>query len=1002
MAQLRRHKMFHDERDLDKSILQFTQAILHHDPFHPVTSKDGPNLIVAFFFLTDAFLRRTLKSRPPVTSNIKYCIEYFYYLRDLSLEAFGVTRDEVTELLVYALSHQTRPGSADMKTSLKQMTDLCRELLTSDDLTGHPAHAIRALARVVSNLGGLDSDTQPSGQLIECLREANARLPDFHDVPYALSLCLFMRFNATKSNDDYNDAIAILDKIIASHSSADDPDLRSSAQAAAGLAATLASNRFSLYEKPDYLEEAIFRRRAHLSTVPLEDPDRHTCIQYLAKLERERFDEFGVKNTGSEACSRDPNVIYLPSFSNLAASLVNSSVVNLAPEDLNQHLDALRSMDHITDAADLEEAIKYAQLLLTSLPPVDHLAHATAFKLGNLRYDAFTHTGDVRHLNNSITAYRGLLSMPSAQWAHFSSIRRLRLALSSRFELLKDVKDLHEMIRLSTVAVNDSYANVPSRFEIACDWASLARTFRHPSVTAAYECAFSLMQDSLVYAPTLEIQHFRLVEMDVKQQRLPLDCASHQIHIGHVEQAVETLEHGRGLLFSEMRGLRTSLDQLRAVDTPLAEKFANINQELETLTTTTVSPGASNDSGAKGHDEMEPFGRLVMRQRELTEERERLILYIRTLPGFEQFLSVPSFHTLRSAAARGPVIIINHNKWRSDIIILLHDSPPSLIPTPDEFYGHAEAMRDKLLTARKQPEGLDSMNYQEALGSVLQDLYDLVGRPVIQRLYELNVPEQSRIWFCPTSVFCSLPLHAMGPIPSDMGPPRYFLDLYIPSYTSSLSALIESHKPSSQSSDKPSMLLVIQPDAFMVQALEEMKTLQAICPQAKTLIGATATPIGMLERLRDHRFVHIVSHGILESGKPFDSSFKLYNGKRLSLLDIVRSQLPHAEFAFLAACHTAEMTDESPSDETLHLAAAMQYCGFRSVVGTMWAMADTDGRDLAGNFYKSLFSDRRGGLQYHERTADALRDAVVKLRRKRGRGRGMSLERWVNYVHYGA
>jgi len=196
------------------------------------------------------------------------------------------------------------------------------------------------------------------------------------------------------------------------------------------------------------------------------------------------------------------------------------------------------------------------------------------------------------------------------------------------------------------------------------------------------------------------------------------------------------------------------------------------------------------------------------------------------------------------------------------------------------------------------------------------------------------------------------------------------------------------------------MLLVIQPDAFMVQALEEMQALQAIIPRAKTLIGATATPTVVLERLQDHRFVHIVCHGILEPGKPFDSHFELYNGKRLSLLDIVRSQLPRAEFAFLAACHTAETTNESPSDEALHLAAAMQYCGFRSVVGTMWAMADTDGRDLAGYFYKSLFSRQRQGVHYYERTAEALRDAVVKLRRKRGRG--MTLERWVNYVHYGA
>ena len=157
-------------------------------------------------------------------------------------------------------------------------------------------------------------------------------------------------------------------------------------------------------------------------------------------------------------------------------------------------------------------------------------------------------------------------------------------------------------------------------------------------------------------------------------------------------------------------------------------------------------------------------------------------------------------------------------------------------------------------------------------------------------------------------------------------------------------------------------------------------------------------PRAVLERLQDHRFVHIVCHGLLEPGKPFNSSFKLHQGKSLSLIDIVQSQLPNAEFAFLAACHTAELTDESPADEALHLAAAMQYCGFRSVVGTMWAMADTDGRDLAENFYKSVFSGRKQGVPYHERTAEALRDSVVRLRRRRR----MTLERWVNYVHYGA
>jgi CHAT domain-containing protein len=289
--------------------------------------------------------------------------------------------------------------------------------------------------------------------------------------------------------------------------------------------------------------------------------------------------------------------------------------------------------------------------------------------------------------------------------------------------------------------------------------------------------------------------------------------------------------------------------------------------------------------------------------------------------------------------------------------------------------------------------------------TVLAQLYKLVGKPVIDRLRQLQVPEQSRIWWCPTSVFCSLPLHAMGPIPSDDGEPRYFLDLYICSYTPTLAALIQSrnHGLNSRSSERPSVLLVAQPDSLptvrgevqVVQALEASLDIKVT-----SLISEAATPTTVIDGFHHHRFVHFACHGILETGKPFEAGFELHGDARLTLLEIVRAHIPTAEFAFLSACHTAEVTEGSIMDEGLHLAAAVQYCGFRSVVGTMWAMVDEDGQDLAEYFYKALFSGSRRdqALPYHERSAKALRSAVKKLRRKRG----ITLERWVNFVHYGA
>ncbi|KAF8258229.1 hypothetical protein EI94DRAFT_1177686, partial [Lactarius quietus] len=108
---------------------------------------------------------------------------------------------------------------------------------------------------------------------------------------------------------------------------------------------------------------------------------------------------------------------------------------------------------------------------------------------------------------------------------------------------------------------------------------------------------------------------------------------------------------------------------------------------------------------------------------------------------------------------------------------------------------------------------------------------------------------------------------------------------------------------------------------------------------------------------------------------------------------------PDCRFAFLSACHTAEVTEGSMMDEVLHLAAAVQYCGFRSVVGTMWAMVDEDGRDLQRIFTRRCSQIRDGMKGYLimkvcESTPVCGEEATPEER--------ITLERWVNFVHYGA
>jgi len=212
-GRLRHYYLSDDEQDLDMSILHFTHAILL--PFH-FSTEGGPNPISAFLFLTKALLHHLQRFKN--LSDLKYCIQYLHHLRDRSLEPFDVSYYDIKSLLILALAHQVLLEPARAVQAIEEMSILCCELLASDVSMDPPLEdAIANLAGAVNHII-VQSQDQPSEQVIGCLREANRRLPGLHEASSALSWSLFMCFNVTKSNDDYKDTKAVLDQIITSHS----------------------------------------------------------------------------------------------------------------------------------------------------------------------------------------------------------------------------------------------------------------------------------------------------------------------------------------------------------------------------------------------------------------------------------------------------------------------------------------------------------------------------------------------------------------------------------------------------------------------------------------------------------------------------------------------------------------------------------------------------------------------------------------------------------------
>jgi hypothetical protein len=948
-----------------------------------------------------------------------------------SHEASEAPRHACTLSLIEMLSVRSKGDAADARNALEDINEivaLCGKLLTLDTPQAHLISAFEALTQAVLDDSSRGKKSRCLDQAIGCLRGAlNVSPPGFHHLSLNLANLLIVRFLTFETDDDYQEANTVLHNItVITHSLPAPPRVSPDPYQihALMLTSALGLARSIIYSNLGDWEGAVSRCRSFLEHCPLFGDPLHSSITELLASHAERVSRHFAPPQAIQAPNSE--IDHLPFHLQLGTfgdGSDGSDVVQIVPS-LTAMEEKIKRLRHLfttilpgtdrqrkclydlvrsynvkvsltQDVTAMEEAINYRRILLATTHPSDPSTFFHLSSFAKFLHSAFNLTNKVEYLDESITHHREVLGLDTARQTHFVVTRRLIESLFIRWKLFGRRHDLNEVMCLFASGVKDTYAMVPSRFELACRWAYTARIFRHSSVLTAYKIVMSLMQESLVFAPTLAIQHDRLVEKRGLYEKTPLNFASYQIRAGQLERAIETLEQGRALLWSEMRGLRTSTDQLRAADPVLADRFTAINQELEILTTSALSNGRVGTDGGEfeGDEWVAQFAGLMAKQQELLKERDALISEIRDLLGLENFLFPLSFDTLRSAASHGPVIMINHCKWRSDIIVVLRDSPPSLITTPYNFFSRVNGLKDKLLEIRRRC-GPDSEDYSCVLISVLSDLYDLIGQPVIERLNELGIPEQSRVWWCPTSAFGYLPLHAMGPIPSACKEKRYFSDMYISSYTPTLSALITSRNSGPRNSSAPNILLVAH-DPSQPRVSGEIQVIQSLDFPVTSLISQSATPSAVLDALRNYQFCHFACRGSLTTGEPFKASFLLHENP-LMLLDIVRSRLPAGECAFLAACYSAELSDGSIPDEVLHLSAAVQCSGFRSVVGTMWAIADEDGQ-FAKYFYESMFSDEREGMPYCERSAMALAAAVRMLR-----GRGARLEQWVKYVHFGA
>ncbi|KAG8864237.1 hypothetical protein FRB96_006058 [Tulasnella sp. 330] len=644
-----------------------------------------------------------------------------------------------------------------------------------------------------------------------------------------------------------------------------------------------------------------------------------------------------------------------------------------------------------SDMTYLLASIQYHQEALTLRPTGHPERSMTLNNLGISIYARFGQTSDMKDLGASIQHYQdALLLCPIGHPRRSVTLNNIGTALYARFRRTSDTADRKNSFQCYGEAAEHDLSPLADRLLASNNWIDSAVEQSDESLGNAYASAMDLLDRSLLLAASsMSDSHARLARGRFKDQRRAIteDATAYAIKNRQLNTAVEVFERGRALLFTQLGKYKTCLDDLETESSSLTNQFRTLSVALEAST-------LSDEAGMEGEASV---GDQVGRRQKLAAAWERTLAEIRLLKGFENFLRVTPFSQLREAASDGPVVLVNISQYGSDAIIIHKTVEPVSIPLPDATPAAVEALvRTLNRTTTTRPEPYES---DRILSNILQDIWRSIAQPIVSHLStKLRLPLGSHLWWIPTSFACQLPLHAAG---SYNPGGRNLADLFVSSYAPTISSLRRAragYRPLKRASGPP-ILVVAQSAAQgappLPQVPHEVAVMRLLPGQVTIVEEDECTRDVVLGGMAKTAWAHFACHGKQHLTEPFKSHFLLHTPKEsLTLLDIIKHGLPHAELAVLSACHSAA-GDKSTPDEVIHLTAGMLFAGFRDVIGTMWAMTDEDGPMVAKEFYEHMF---RNGLEQVDcrDSAKALVKAVRLLRRKR-----VPLERWINFVHYG-
>ncbi|THU76349.1 hypothetical protein K435DRAFT_739358 [Dendrothele bispora CBS 962.96] len=729
----------------------------------------------------------------------------------------------------------------------------------------------------------------------------------------------------------------------------------------------------------------------------IEKSDDGKCVFFMPVVDNKSLT--GTKKTSSLEVERASN----------NSTPVDDEDTKL--EKINILLDQAQAETTSNTLLNAAEQAKLKQALVLSTLSLDDEA-AQLNNLGLAFQSRFERFGKLRDMENAILIEQWAVDLtPDGHASKARWLSHLGDAFICRFEHLGKPRDIIEAIVAYKQATENTSSPSFTRYDAACRWAILCSKHQSPSLALdAYTVVLEIIPQIVWLGQTVHRQYEELFKIG----RTINAAAAMAISVGDLPRAVEWLEEGWSIVWTQILQLRTPLDELHQQHPDFADELSRVSLALDNAGTSSFQSNSSEIKHKSVEEEAQKHCKLAARYEELLQQ-------VRELDGFSSFLRPKKISELAPAARNGPVAVVNVAELRCDALVLCTSGEIIPVPLPTFSYKQAETLHSKLLSLLQGHHVRGNQNKDRASRTlvkgnqnyfklVLADLWSHVVQPILsqleQALYKNDHHSLPHITWCATGVLAFLPLHAAGIYGSgDPTKNMNISDFVVSSYTTTLTAMLGfGSKPKQGPTKTPSVLIISQPSTPGLTSLpgtvEEVEAIQRytspdhICH----LTHEQATVEAVLDEMSKHEIIHLACHGIQNVKNPLSSAFALYDG-RLELTTLLMLSLKNAELAFLSACQTA-IGDGNLPEETVHLAAGMLAVGYPSVIATMWSIGDKDATLIADKVYANLLGhhDDTESQQVKLTPAYALHEAVKHLREEVGE---MNFVRWVPFIHLG-